>query len=591
MDTVEVEFTVDQAEQLKASSFSKFLTFLAKRFEIGIEWEDKGEPLLGSKGRDQLSTEQMEKLKYIYLFSLVFGRPELLYRVKVTPEGDVFINLGDFSREERVYESWSGKIYSLFITADDREVRQKLEEEFGLKLDPQGELERGFRKRLASLMPEEILQGLKEAGFPKEKVGILLRNYLRRREAWLGYLSQRKGLEEDSIWEDFDRILTDSPGNIFGLIEGEFERAYKSLEELEHELEGFRQKDNFISKVLRRKERKEREEKIERLISSLQRAIGNMEEVQSNTFLRRRGGGVKNSYLLDRYYYVTREQIEEMKNFGNRIEKLVQLLSHDSDKKKDVEALIREYRKFLESIMNCRVEFEQACKERGRALVSHVTSPEAMERIVREGEIKSSLYQQVNEGKTIKGSPYTERYDLLAQVAFAVDGADLTYCKTQKDRAVALVAPYPVVARRGIFVEYPSTSWSPYVYSSEFHLFNKVPGEGAVLPVDIFYLCVPEKERQRWEDFLLRQKNEGGAGKDKAWVEQHLITYPSDEIPLDVFLRYFFKVEPTEERGAFIATDKEVLVHKFQGKEDKLRAFRWIDAPHSPNGHMELVRG
>lgn len=245
-----------------------------------------------------------------------------------------------------------------------------------------------------------------------------------------------------------------------------------------------------------------------------------------------------------------------------------------------------------------RIDFKHACEERSRVLVSHLSRPSLIRETLKEGSLRSSLKQK-EVGKTpAVNSPAGER-DLLPQLTFAINGAALGYGGLDEEavglrknneevvtfsrtggkfvQSVGFVAPYSLIVKGRKFVELPSTSPD---LRDELHVFDPQYSDehrvGTQISVDDMWLFVPGQDKQEWEDFLAKPKEQGGAGKSQDWIQSYLRTYP-EWVDLDTYLRYFADREslgiPPEPLGIFITNEEEMTIHKGMKKQ---RPFVWI---------------
>lgn len=253
----------------------------------------------------------------------------------------------------------------------------------------------------------------------------------------------------------------------------------------------------------------------------------------------------------------------------------------------------------LPRVQQRRLDFKHICEERSSALVSHLSIPSLVKTSLREGVLQSSLRQSQNGKTPAVNSPGGEQ-EILPQLTFAIDGAALGYGGLDKRavqmernyekvvsfsnmtgavefaRSVGFIAPYSSVVGGRKFVEHPCSGLG---IREELHVFdpqhsdeNKV---GIQISVNDMLLFVPEKDRQEWENFLVKPNDQEGASKSQDWVQTHLRSYP-EYVDLDIYLRYFADKESlgvaSAPLGIFITNEKEMTIHRGNKKQ---KPFIW----------------
>lgn len=247
-----------------------------------------------------------------------------------------------------------------------------------------------------------------------------------------------------------------------------------------------------------------------------------------------------------------------------------------------------------------RLDFKRLCEERNRALVSHLSIPSLVKTSLQEGVLQSSFKQSQSGKIPVVNSPAGEQ-KILSQLTFAIDGAALGYGGLDKKavqmernfeevvsfsnmtgavefaQSVGFVVPYSSIVNGRKFVEHPATGRGNL--RDELHIFDPQHSDenrvGAQISVDDMFLFVPEKGKQEWEDFLLKSKDQGGAGKNQDWVQTHMKDYP-EYVDLDIYLRYFVDKDSlgviSVPFGIFITNGKKMTIHRGLKKQ---KPFVW----------------
>jgi len=260
-----------------------------------------------------------------------------------------------------------------------------------------------------------------------------------------------------------------------------------------------------------------------------------------------------------------------------------------------------------------REQLKRRCEEIRSDRVCHMTltHEEYAESILREGFLVSSMGQQKLSRRVRINSPAALRM-LLPEVTFSINGAELQYggavqdledvekgrgyktgilaprTKDKKEQfsGVGFVFPYTAVVEGHQFFEQISSQGQGYDHYNELHVFDpeydgtyhRDDWEHSVVRIDINkgVFIAPESQRDRWRNFLLKSKEEGGAGKDEKWIEEHVRFYPDYTTPND-----FIELADTYGGLNFPKTDQGILIPtgksgRIGGPESLTPLFKWV---------------
>lgn len=404
-----------------------------------------------------------------------------------------------------------------------------------------------------------------------------------------------KGDEEARPIVDFnlspERLGKELMGLSFAAVGTELEEGARELLEIKRFLESKRKAlPGLVFKL--------RYAKIEQALINQTKILENTHRQYINSMVKQIEEGLRKAlgrepvHDLVNYLSPTKKQLESIVELGR-------LIGEDEIKTSVSGQNYDLFFNILSSLKQRRIAFKRICAERSGALVSHLSIPSLVKEILREGFLQSPL-KQSQEGKTpVVNSPGGER-ELLSQLAFAINGAALGYGGLDKkavqrernygrvvsfskmtgavepSRSVGFVAPYSSIVGGRKFVEHSPSGGG---IRHELHVFDHQHSDknrvGMQINVDDMWLFVPEQDRQEWEDFLKKPKDNGGAGKSQDWIQSHLRSYPG-YVDLDTYLRYLadrknlgITLKPL---GIFVTNEEELTIHTGSRKQ---KPFTW----------------
>lgn len=258
---------------------------------------------------------------------------------------------------------------------------------------------------------------------------------------------------------------------------------------------------------------------------------------------------------------------EKEKNF---IKQYQSFIENPVDKERDIDL-------FLEKIKLKKEKLRKKCEEIRNSYVCHMTlsNEEYAKSILRDGFLISAAGQKKLRGEAVVNSPVGQK-KLLPEITFSINAVESKYgrtetifnkiygvtapLKTEQDRGdrysgVGFIFPYSTAVEGKIFHEEGSTQRSDI---KELHVFNKNHDDlrhhdvDSRIDVNKGFFIVPRNKQRSWEIFLLTPKEDGGAGKNQEWVEEHVIFYPEYTDP-SIFLKN--KLISKSEPGILIPTD------------------------------------
>jgi len=286
-----------------------------------------------------------------------------------------------------------------------------------------------------------------------------------------------------------------------------------------------------------------------------------------------------------------------------RVEKFCQKASKFIEQHKEVFATIflREDRisKAATYIQFRRKNLKRKCEQIRTDRICHMTltHDEYAKQVLRDGFLMSSLGQQKARGRASVNSPAGQK-ELLPELTFSINGAELQYggkregrVKKEEYLGVGFVFPFTLAVEGKQFYEQTSSQglgYLGYEHYNELHVFHpeydgsykKDDWEHAEVKLDIDegIFIAPEAEKEEWTKFLLTPKAEGGAGKDKRWMEEHVRFYPEYTKPND-FVEFSDAYGglpiPKSELGILVPTGRSGTIG---GSNAPTPLFRWVSA-------------
>lgn len=421
---------------------------------------------------------------------------------------------------------------------------------------------------VSKLTTQSVLDTVTESGLNDTDSHKIIKNILTNRDRILRRLQEEKGVKteirEDEAWIKLDRAILESKGN------DKFKGQTSTVKELSQYVKLL--KDSFDRLIPKKRVDNEKNSIFSKFYSRMTYSIPELNSrITKSMDLNRE--------TIDRWVTPTNGQLQTMVDFEK------ELINFQRLQNSEVPSFLTTFHKAIDQLSEHRKEFIDFSQKRSRSLVSHLSTYSGIKMALKSNLLESSLRQSEKGKEPFTNSPGGNR-ELLHQITFAVNGADLGYGGNDKnfpygnsntELSAGFVGLYSDVVRGNKFYEYSLRNDS---YDGELHVFNSEHGvhneKGIEIPIDKFILLVPENSKQDWLNFLQKPESTGGCGKDDEWVKKHIKTYPP-KLTMDLYLRYFATPETlglTPRSGTLVTDNEKIPYH--QGQE--ATAFRWIDA-------------
>lgn len=295
---------------------------------------------------------------------------------------------------------------------------------------------------------------------------------------------------------------------------------------------------------------------------------------------------------LNKLYAPTNKQLVNLINSYRKLQILSnkEIIKLKSDKLQHFEILINYLKKD-------RVAYKKLCEERTKSIVTHLTLPKIAKQILISGKIMSSQRQKDELGQANINSGWGRSAGLLPEVHFTINGVEGIYGGSDKEMekwgdinmyagpepgygvrnthlSVGFVGLYSSVVEGKNVAEMHGFGKELHIFDNNYTIHKR---EGSEVEIDDkLAFFVPEAQSNKWKEFLLTSKEEGGAGKDTQWIKKYFRIYP-EYLDLHTYVRYFAKPEDfnysgTINRGFLLRTNQELE----ENKQRFGKAYIWV---------------